>query len=85
MKTPKKTDEFIIKLTKQIDSNTQNIRKLFDIISKKELKENSFNIQADFQHLTTLQDKKFLTEFGNNIAQILQTKGIKSFQMTYKK
>lgn len=102
IKKPKKTDPFIVKLTKQVDDNKENIKKILDIISESEsvmqtstqlsLEEqihdmvvDTFNIQASFSHLTTEKDKEFLAKFGNDIAHVLKAKGVKDFEMKFKK
>ena len=90
LKTPNKQNNFIIKLAKQVDSNTKEIKRISESIlefqNKQNIKEEQvFNIYGDFNHKTTLNDKNFLIKFGQDISRILESKGIKNFEMKYKK
>ena len=90
LKTPNKQNNFIIKLAKQVDSNTKEIKKISksvaEFLNKQYVKEGQlFSIHGDFNRKTTSDDKNFLVKLGQDISQILETKNIKNFEMKYKK
>ena len=90
LKIPNKQNNFIIKLAKQVDFNTKEIKRISEFIlefqNKQNIKEGQvFSIHGDFNHKITLNDKNFLTKLGQDISRILESKGIKNFEMKYKK
>ena len=98
MKEPKKTDPFIIKLTKQVDANTKKIADI-DKFLEKEIEipilsleplnipttKGMIDIHANFTHLATENDQQFLKKFGRDVVGILKAKGVKDFEMKFKK
>lgn len=94
-KAPKNTDKFIITLAKQVDDNRRDIETVLRILSGvDEVEQNNpkqpdllgvSNIQADFTTPATVNDRQFLLNLRNDIVKILETKGIKNFEMKFKK
>lgn len=99
-KTSNKQDNFIIKLAKQVDSNTKSIKRIIALLpipsedkvnSSKDLlnmelkQENGFSIYADFLYPFTLDDKEFLMKLGQDISETLKIRGVKIFKMEFKK
>ena len=87
----KSTDNFIIKLAKQVDSNTKDIKILKDLsISQLNLQldledSDKFNINANFTRQTTFADRQFLTQLGQDIVGALKAKDVGAFEMKFKK
>lgn len=99
----KKESNLIIKLAKQVDKHTKEIKNLNKHLIDKQvnkhldkksiemsknkifLNDSCLNIKIDFNHIPTIEDKKFIDDLSKNLFSALKIKDVKSFYVKFEK